>query len=307
MANKIDIYILSGFLGSGKSTLLARLLEFEQYQGRKLGVIMNEMGEKSIDSAIVPGDVTLKELLNGCICCSLQGTLSSQMKDMADTYELDAIYIESTGAAHLIEVVDACTHLSIVHNVDLKGIVTVVNAKQWLEGRMSGKLKKLLKEQVKHADAIIVNKIDTIDEIEKDGLMEGIRTINPEAVRIPAVFADIDLSRLQSIKRKHTSQEHTHEHYHLHLHTFTVSVKNPVNRIQLEKKLMEVSGQLYRAKGFVRLDETPGLHLFNYSYGVTMYERCRQQKDYTTELVFIGENLNEEQIKTTVSECQTNE
>ncbi len=47
---KTEIYILSGFLGSGKTTLLKQLLQQEKDRNRNIAVVMNELGQVSIDS-----------------------------------------------------------------------------------------------------------------------------------------------------------------------------------------------------------------------------------------------------------------
>lgn len=62
-----EVYVLTGFLGSGKSTLLTHLIEFDKKRGRRIGVLMNELGKVSIDSFFVPENTPLQELLNGCI------------------------------------------------------------------------------------------------------------------------------------------------------------------------------------------------------------------------------------------------
>ncbi|MGG3452108.1 CobW family GTP-binding protein [Domibacillus aminovorans] len=300
--NKIEIFILSGFLGSGKSTLLAKLLDFEKQQGRQIGVIMNEMGQVSIDSKVISNEVPLKELLNGCICCNLQGELSLQLKTLIEEYELDAIYIESTGAAHLIEVVDACTHPLIIHNLEIKGIITLVNAKQWRDGKMSIRLKKLLKEQIKYANIIILNKIDTIEEGELDSLINSIRQVNPNGHIIPSTHAEIDpnivsLSTVSTIENR-PKELNVNEHAHLHLETLAFPLNSPIHRIEFEKWLNTYSGQLYRAKGFIKLIESPGIFLFNYSYGFSIFERCKINNSYPQTLVFIGENLDHKEIET---------
>jgi G3E family GTPase len=69
MREKVEVVILSGFLGSGKSPLLTRLLSYEKKKGRKVAVLMNELGKVSIASSVVPTNIPLKEMLNGCICC----------------------------------------------------------------------------------------------------------------------------------------------------------------------------------------------------------------------------------------------
>lgn len=51
--SKVEIHILGGFLGSGKSTLLQNLLLAEKKKNRKVAVLMNEIGEYSVDTDII--------------------------------------------------------------------------------------------------------------------------------------------------------------------------------------------------------------------------------------------------------------
>lgn len=51
MKAQLPVTILTGFLGSGKTTLLKRILEEEH--GLRIGVILNEFGEISIDGELV--------------------------------------------------------------------------------------------------------------------------------------------------------------------------------------------------------------------------------------------------------------
>ncbi|MFC0471963.1 CobW family GTP-binding protein [Halalkalibacter kiskunsagensis] len=313
MDNKtVDIFILSGFLGSGKSTLLKELIQSEKRKGRRIGVLMNELGDVSIDSAIVPNNTPLKEMLNGCICCSIQGELSLQLNSLLIEHDLDVIYIEATGAAHPLEVVDACTHPTLASRVTIKAVITVVNAKQWYENKMSIKLNKLLIEQVKYADIILINKKDLVEKRILDSIKESIEEINKKAVISSVLFAKWNPSFLhtqdqqmeisnKSVK-KHNHESHVHNH--LHLRTVSTPVSKPIDRIQFLQWLERVQGNLFRAKGFIYLKETPGLFLFNYAYGDPVFERYTFEKQYQPVLVFIGEGLDQSCIEQGLSKLQ---
>ncbi|WP_100407562.1 CobW family GTP-binding protein [Bacillus solitudinis] len=296
MKKKVDVVILSGFLGSGKSTLLSRLLSYENQKGRQVAVLMNELGKVNIDSSYVPTNVPIKEMLNGCICCSIQGELSTQLKNLTEDHKLDVIYIEATGAAHPLDVLDACTHPLLVETIQIHAVITIVNAKQWLEQKMNKSLKKLIAYQVKFADVVLINKIDQVTEDEVAKVTASIEQENPFALKQAVTFSEMDMSILDDPKDQKDKLENHRVEFKtdvtsLHLKTCAISMEQPVDRIQLQNFLEKNHEKLLRVKGFIRLTDSPAMYLFNYAYGFPMYERVKSDVHVNPVLVFIGEEL----------------
>ncbi|MFH4155943.1 GTP-binding protein, partial [Acinetobacter baumannii] len=71
----------------------------------------------------------------------------------------DVIYIETTGVAHPIEVLDACVSPILAPFLEVKSIVVVLDAVRWLNRSiLSANVQQLLHEQLKFGSHILVNK-----------------------------------------------------------------------------------------------------------------------------------------------------
>ncbi|MEH7416692.1 GTP-binding protein [Neobacillus drentensis] len=302
---RTEIYILSGFLGSGKTTLLKRLLEDERRYGRKVAVLMNELGQVSIDSDAVEEDVLLKELLGGCICCSIQDKLEAQLQGLLMEEQPDVIYIETTGAAHPVEVLDSILSPLFADQLLIRGIITTVDGTRWKDRKtLSPQLQQLIVEQVRNADFILINKIDDLKENEQAQLIFEMQGLNPRAQCLLTNYSMVPVERLRSLTvdgKKEAS------HIHLNLSTFVYQFNKAISESHFEEFLKKLPETIYRIKGYVKFHYSEKPFLFQYAYGMPLY--MREYMNMRLNLVFIGENVNwkiiNEQLISLESETET--
>lgn len=297
---KTEVYILSGFLGTGKTTLLKRILQHEKSNDRSIAVMMNELGNVSIDSDAVETDVPLKELLGGCICCTIQDKLESQLQGLLFDNILDAIYIETTGAAHPVEVLDAVLSPLFAEKLEMKGIVTTVDGTMWLNrNTFNPQVQQLLLEQVKHADIVIVNKSDMMTDAEQAKTNMDIQSLNPKAKCILSSFSKIPMKMLQTMSAsKKADRKEAHVQTDLRLSTFVFKFKKPVRQNDFEAFLRSLPDSIYRIKGYILFSHSEYPDLFQYSYGMPLY--MKEYMKMPLNLVFIGQVTDWSEIESTL-------
>lgn len=201
MERPVPVYILAGFLGSGKTTLLSRIIRSLQEKGQKPAVVMNELGEVNLDGVAVGLEVPMAELLDGCICCTVQGDLGIAVQQLIRDEAPDAIFIEATGVANPMEILDGVTEASLYTRMELKGVITVADAAMLVHetAKAAGKTYRLLEEQIRCASLIVLNKTDLVDEPVLVSLEETLRGWNPHGLLVRAVKSDIDLGLLDRL------------------------------------------------------------------------------------------------------------
>ncbi len=203
-ASKPAVTVLTGFLGAGKTTLVNHLLSSDH--GRRIAVIVNEMGEIGIDSdLIVSSDEEIVEMANGCICCTL--TVRSDLagavqKLLARPDPPDYFLIETSGMADPAPVAQALFTDELAGQVEVDGIVAVVDARhadRRLDGRQPEHHDNQAVDQIVCADRIVVNKVDLVDEQTCREVEQRIRALNNTAPLIRSRYAEVDPDLLLGI------------------------------------------------------------------------------------------------------------
>lgn len=207
---RVTVYVLSGFLGSGKTTLLTKAIDHFTEAGRKPAVIMNEIGEVNLDGQLIANEVPMSELLGGCICCSSRGDLATALKELVTEEQPDLIFIESTGIANPMEIIDEVTDASLILPVELKAVITVVDAPQLLElSRTSrGKTYRLMQEQIRCANLLLLNKADLLQETALHEVDALVREWNPYASVHYTVFSQIDMRLIEMLEEEQGQKQH---------------------------------------------------------------------------------------------------
>lgn len=182
----IPVTILTGFLGAGKTTLLNRLIAAAG--DARIAVVENEFGAVGIDGGLIGNgerpDITVVELANGCVCCSIRGEMSRALADLADrrdagTLAFDRLVLETTGLADPAPVAQAFfVDEGVRDRYVLDGIITLVDAihatKQLDEHRVAA-------AQVGFADRLLLTKTDLTNVMQVNELTARLRTINARA------------------------------------------------------------------------------------------------------------------------------
>ncbi|WP_026694931.1 CobW family GTP-binding protein [Peribacillus kribbensis] len=299
-----DVFIIGGFLGSGKTTMLANIISQEKKAGRKIAVLMNELGKVSLDSYFIDEGIPLKELYDGCICCTLQDRVESQVQELLSQNELDAIYIETTGAAHPVEVLDSIMSPFLADKLKYRGIITVVDLLGWKRREeFSPQVRQLLYEQVYHGDFLLLNKMDLVAEIEAAAFVFEIQSINSSAEIVLTQNAAVSIKQLQTVnmteKTEHSKADIGRQ---LKLSALTYDFKGSISQTDFENWLRSLPESIYRMKGFLPFKSHTRPVLFQYSYGMPLY--MNQEMKMPLKLVVIGEQLDKQRLAQQLSDME---
>ena len=218
---KIDI--ISGFLGAGKTTLIKKLLS-EVFVGEKVVLIENEFGEIAIDGGFLKdAGIEIREMNQGCICCSLVGDFGTSLKEVITTYEPDRILIEPSGVGKLSDVIKAVEGVKNVADIELNSYTTVVDVnkcKLYLKN-----FGEFYSNQVESAGAIILSRTDVAKEGKVEEAVKMIREMNGKAAIITTPIAQLDgkklletMEHVDSLEEELLHEAHHHHEHHHHEH-----------------------------------------------------------------------------------------
>lgn len=296
-SERVPATIVTGFLGGGKTTLINHLLSHGGL-GR-VAALVNDFGAIDIDAALVSevADEVI-QLSNGCICCTINGDLYAAVERvLALTPPVDRIVIETTGLADPLPVGLTLLQTDLKSRCLLEAVVTVVDCANFALDLFAA---DAAMAQIVHADIVILNKNDLVDEDAVASLERRIAVIKPRARQIRAVFGRAPTAAILSVPEEPAianlrDRHHTHTHDHILADGFSahaISINEPISAVRFQEWLNEgFPRAVFRAKGIFRLDRPVGWFVFQLCGGRASFEPYAGSP---TEggIVFIGRDID---------------
>lgn len=175
----MHLLLFSGFLGSGKTTLVIKLAKYAVERGKKVAILVNEIGEVGIDNQLMKQlDMNVWELLGGCICCTLSADLVSTLEQLEKDYFPEMVIIEPSGAADPKSILSA---LPYYKGTPLENMLTVSVLDPLRLEILIEVMTPLIVSQIKHADLVLVSKCDQAKPEEIEFAHQVAQEHNPEA------------------------------------------------------------------------------------------------------------------------------
>ena len=312
---RLPVTFITGFLGSGKTTLVNHILESSKVS--KVAVLVNEFGDINIDSQLLVSiDEDMILLSNGCICCTINASLIDAINKVIEQNNIDYIVIETTGLAEPVPLIMTFSSTNLRDMTRLDSILTLVDAENFSLINFDN---QIALEQVIYGDIIILNKIDLVSEAKIEEIERYISSVKIGAKIIRSEYGQVFLPLILDVA---TFDSKTLSYSSLQYHVDSSVINNleknnfmsvsfesdkPLSVEKFNKFLDEQLPQtVFRGKGIIWYQGSKLRHIFQLSG-----KRCNFQRDeWTTtpsnQLVFIGKNLDAEEIQSQLKKCLVN-
>jgi len=295
---KIPTIILTGFLGAGKTTLLNRLIE--RYRSQRTVLLINEFGQIGIDGELlVAGNYTKIELNKGSLfCICVRTDFIFEVEKIARDIQPELLIIEATGLADTSEMEKMLALPNLIDKIHLQSCVCLVDCVTF------PKIKNTLRApltQIEHADLILVNKIDLVPTEHVQQVIAAVKAIAPATPIITTRYADFHLAELDRFNRPAANvTEAPGEGRPDLVVSITLAGAGSFTNESWEKFRDLLQPQILRLKGFLTINWQ------TYHVDAT-FEQWELRpttiiNPNVNRLVVIGQNLDEDKIKTFFSQ-----
>lgn len=316
--SRIPITLVTGFLGAGKTTLLNQVIE--NNKDLKLGIILNEFGDVSLESQfLVPTEDEVVELSNGCVCCVARGDLISAFaKVMKANPETNYIILEASGLSDPLALGLTFYNPSIEKDFKLDAVICVVDAVNFEEQFDNYDIVRI---QVSTSNIVLLSKVKQSTPEKINQLKNLVSDLNPKALVYEIndeldlnILLDKSISDLKTLeefekvvgehgKELHEGHEHGDEieHHHEEVEEIFFKTDKPLDYYKFEELLRKLPKEVVRSKGFINFANAPlkdKKYLLQFVLARKDYTYLDWKKDEgkTSALLILGKGLNKNEI-----------
>ena len=159
-----------------------------------MAVLVNDFGEINIDAELVSGvsgESTIN-LSNGCICCSIRDDLlEATVQLIQGPNSPEYIVVETSGVSDPAAVSLTFLAAELQSRTRVDSVLTVVDAEQIHQ--VNEKHRRLAVDQIAMADIVVLNKLDLVNDEEREDLANFVRDTVPRARILEATFGEVPL------------------------------------------------------------------------------------------------------------------
>lgn len=293
------LILLTGFLGSGKTSFLNHFIEYQTQHNRFVAVIQNEIGPVGLDGKLL--DYAVTEIDEGCVCCSLVGSLKHAVKGILSDFTPDCFIVETTGLANPFNLLEEMSEMEELIRFDCT--LTVVDAAN-IDATLGAY--PIASDQIRGADILMLNKKDRVHPDEVNIITERLRNLNPHALLFSTMDGDLppglvlamDGSPLRPIQDKSLPPHHC-SHAQAGLWAKSIRMDGPIDRDSFLYKVSQFPTSIFRAKGILEFSDSPRPVLFQYVAGhfdVSVFSGSSKDRFLTV----IGKGEDPEQVASAI-------
>ncbi|MBY0439787.1 MAG: GTP-binding protein [Burkholderiales bacterium] len=170
--------LITGFLGAGKTTLIRQLLS-QRPAGERWAVIVNEFGVVGIDGTTLAvhgddasaagtggqGQVEVREVAGGCICCAANVPLRVAITDVLRRIRPDRLLVEPSGLGHPAAILATLAEPGLAKALLIGAVICVADPSRRLpRAGSTDPLDDTWNDQLAMSDVVVANKRDLVDE-----------------------------------------------------------------------------------------------------------------------------------------------